>query len=149
MYLPSWWFWNVVLEKTPENPLDCKEIKPVNPKGNQFSIFIRRTDAEAEAPILWPPDVKGWLIRKNPDAGKDWRQEEKETTEDQTVGWHHRLDGHWVWASSRSWWWTGKPGVLQSMVLQRVGHNWATQLNWCIYPKPMSNLKDKKVKRQF
>ena len=74
--------------------LDCKEIQPVNPKGNQSWIFTGRTDAEAEAPILWPPDAKNWLIRKYPDAGKDWRQEEKGTTEDEMVGWHHRLDGH-------------------------------------------------------
>ena len=84
----------MVLEKTLESPLDCKEIKPVNPKGNQFWIFIRRTDAEAEAPILWPPDVKSRLIRKGPDAGKDWKQEEKGMTEDEMVGWHHWLNGH-------------------------------------------------------
>ena len=76
-----------------ESPLDRKEIKPVNPKWNQPRMFIRRTDAEAEAPILWPPDVKNWLIEKDPDAGKDWRQEEKGTTEDEMVGWYHRLDG--------------------------------------------------------
>ena len=77
-----------------ETPLDSKEFKPVNPKGNQSWIFTGRTDAEAEAPILWPPDVKNWLFWKDPDAGKDWRQEEKGTTEDGMVGWHHRLDGH-------------------------------------------------------
>ena len=85
-------FWTVVLETTLESSLDCKEIKPVNPKGNQSWIFIGR--AEAEAPILWPPDAKNWLIGKDCDAGKDWRQEEKGTTEDEMVGWHHRLDGH-------------------------------------------------------
>ena len=84
----------VVLEKNLESPLDCKEIKLVNPKGNQSWIFIGRTDAEAEMPILWPPDVKNWLIGKDPDAGKDWRREEKGTTEDEMVGWYHRLDGH-------------------------------------------------------
>ena len=84
----------MVLEKTLESPLDCKEIKPVNLKRNQFWIFIGRTDAEAEAPTLWPPDAKNWLTGKDPDAGKDWRQEEKETTEDEMVGWHHWLDGH-------------------------------------------------------
>ena len=89
----NWWFWAVVLEKTLESPLDCKEIQPVNPKGDQSWIFIRRTDAEAEAPILWPPDAKGRLIRKDPDAGKDWRREKKGTTEDETVGGHHRLNG--------------------------------------------------------
>ena len=82
-----------MLEKTLESPLDCKEIQPVNPKENQFWIFIGRTDAEAEAPILWPPDAKNWLIGKDSDAGKDWRQEEKGTTEDEVVGWHHRLNG--------------------------------------------------------
>ena len=83
-----------MLEKTLESPLDCKEIKPVNPKGNQPWIFIGRTDAEAEAPILWPPDAKSWLIRKDPDAGKDWGQEEKGTTEYKMVGWHHQLNRH-------------------------------------------------------
>ena len=90
----DWCFWTVVLEKTLESPLDCKETQPGNPKRNQSWIFIGRTDAEAETPILWPPDVKNWLIWKDPDAGKDWRQEKKETTEDEMVGWHHRLDGH-------------------------------------------------------
>ena len=90
----NWCFWTVVLEKTLEGPLDCKEIKPVNPKGNQSWIFIGRTDAEAEAPILWPPDANNWLIRKGLDSGKDWRQKEKGTTEDKMVGWHHWLSGH-------------------------------------------------------
>ena len=84
--LKNWYFWTVVLEKTLESPLDYKEIKPVNPKGNQSWIFIGRTDAEAETPILWPPDAKNWLIGKDPDAGKDWRQEEKGMTEDEMVG---------------------------------------------------------------
>ena len=86
-------FWTVVLKKALESPLDSKEIKPVNPKGNQPWIFIGRTDAEAEAPVLWPPDAKSWLIGKDPEAGKDWRQEEKGTTENEMVGWHHRLNG--------------------------------------------------------
>ena len=90
----NWCFWTVVLEKTLESILDSKEIQPVHPKGNQSWIFIERTDAEAKAPILWPPDVKNWHIRKDPDAGKDWSQEEKGTTEDVMVGWHHWLDGH-------------------------------------------------------
>ena len=85
-------FWTVVLEKTLESPLDCKEIKPVNSKGNQSWIFIGRTD-EAEASVLWPPDAKNWLVRKYPSAGKDWRQEEKGTTEDEMFGWHHQLHG--------------------------------------------------------
>ena len=92
--LKNWYFWTVVLEKTLESPLDCKEIKPVNPKGNQPWIFIGRTDAEVEAPICWPPDMRSWLIRKDSGAGKDWGQEEKGTTEDEMTGWHHRLNGH-------------------------------------------------------
>ena len=90
----NWCFWTVVLEKMLESPLDCKEIQPVHPKGNQSWIFIGRTDAKAETPILWPPDAKNWLTGKGPDAGKDWRQEEKGTTEDKMVGWHHWLGGH-------------------------------------------------------
>ena len=92
--LKYWCFCTVVLEKTLENPLDCKEIQPVHPKGNHSWVFIGRTDAEAETPILWPPDVKNWLTRKDPDAGKDWRQEGKGMTENGMVGWHHQLDGH-------------------------------------------------------
>ena len=92
--LKNWCFWTVVLEKTLECPLDCKEIQPVHPKRDQSLIFIGSTDAEAEAPILWPPHVKSWLIWKDPDAGKDWGQEEKGTTEDEMAGWHHRLNGH-------------------------------------------------------
>ena len=92
--LKNWCFWTVVLEKTLESPLDCKEIQPIHPKGNQPWIFIGRIDAEAEAPILWPPDAKKWLIRKDPDAGIDWWQEEKGATEDEMVGRHHRLNGH-------------------------------------------------------
>ena len=90
----NWCFWTVVLLKTLENPLDCKEILPVHPKGDQSWVFIGRTDAEAETPILWSPDVESWLIWKDPDAGKDWGQEEKGTTEDEMVGWHHRLNGY-------------------------------------------------------
>ena len=90
----NWCFWTVVLEKTLESPLDCMEIKPVHPKGDQSWILIGRTDPEAEAPILWPLDAKNWLLAKDPDAGKDWRQEEKGMTEDEMVGWHHWLDGH-------------------------------------------------------
>ena len=92
--LKNWCFWAVVLEKILESRLDCKEIKPVDPKGNQSWVFIGGTDTEAEAPILWPPRVKSWLIGKDPAAGKDWRQEEKGTTEDEMVGWHHLLNGH-------------------------------------------------------
>ena len=126
----NWCFWTVVLEKILESPLDCKEIKPVNPKGNQSWIFIGKTDAEAEASVPWPPDAKNWLTGKHPDAGKDWRQKEK--------GMYIRRDSRmvsltlwsWIWASSGSWWWAGKPGVLQSMGSQRVGHDWVTELNW-------------------
>ena len=124
----NWCFWTMVLEKTLESPLDYKEIQPVHPKGNQSWIFIGRTDTEAEAPILSPPDAKNWLIGKDPDAGKDWRQEEKGMTKDEMVGWHHRLDGHEINFGSR--WWTGKPGVLQSMELQRVGHDWVIRTSF-------------------
>ena len=92
--LKNWCFQTVVLEKTLESPLDCKEIHPVHPKGNQSWIFIGRIDAEAETPIVWPLDVKNWLIWKYPDAGKDWMQKERGTTENEMVGWHHWLDGH-------------------------------------------------------
>ena len=89
----NWCFWTVVLEKTLESPLACKEIQPVNPKGDQSWIFIGRTDVEAETPVLWPPDVKNWLIGKDPNAGKDWGREKEGTTEDEMAGCHHRLDG--------------------------------------------------------
>ena len=90
----NWWFWTAVLERTLESPLDCKGIQPVHPKGNQSWIFIGRTDAEAEIPTLWQPDAKNWLIWRDPDAGKNWRQEEKWMTEDEMVGCHHRLEGN-------------------------------------------------------
>ena len=92
--LKNWCFWTVVFEKTLESPLGYKEIQAVHPKRNQSWIFIGRTDVEAETPILWPPHVKSWLIGKDSDAGRDWGQEEEETTEDEMAGWHHRLDGH-------------------------------------------------------
>ena len=126
--LKNWCLWIVVLEKTLESPLDWKDIKSVNPKGNQSWIVI---DAEAETPILWPPDVKNWLIEKDPDAGKHWRQEEKGMTEDKMVQWHHWLHGHEVEQFSSSWWWTGRPGMLQFMGSQRVRHGWVNELNWC------------------
>ena len=125
----NWCLWTVVLEKTLESPLDSKEIQPVHPKGNQSWIFIGRTHAEVETPILWPPDVKNWLIGKDPAAGKDWRREGKGIIEDEMVGMASPTQWTWVWVSSGSWWWTGKPGVLQSMGSQRVGHNWVTELN--------------------
>ena len=90
----NWCFWTVVLEETLESPLDCKEIQPVHPKGDQSWVFIGRTDAKAETPVLWPPHAKSWLIGKDSDAGRDWGLEEKGTTEDEMSGWHHRLEGH-------------------------------------------------------
>ena len=127
--LKNWCFWTVVLEKTLESPLDCKEIQPVHPKGNQSWILIGRTDPDVETPILWPPDVKNWLIGKDPDVRKDWRQKEKGTTEDEMVGCHHRLDRHEFEQA---------PGVGDGQGSLaccspwgcRFGHNWATELNW-------------------
>ena len=125
----NWCFWTVVLEKTLESPLNCKEIQPVHPKGDQSWVFIGRPDVETETPILWPPDSKSWLIWKDPDAGKDWGQEDKQVTD----GWMASpAQWTWVWVDSGSWWWTGSPGVLQFMGLQRVGHDWVTELNWTI-----------------
>ena len=128
--LKNWCFWTVVLDKTLEIPLDWKGIKPVNSRGNQCWIFIGRTDAEAQASILWPPVVKNWLIGKDPDTGKDWKQEEKGLTEDEMVGWHHQLDGNELEQA---------PGVgdgQESLACcspwsRRVGQDWATELNWC------------------
>ena len=108
------------------SPLDCKETKPVHPKGNQSWILIGRTDAEAKAPILWPPDVKNWLIGKDPDAGKDWRQKEKTAAEDEMVRYYHQFSGHEPEQTLGDWW-TGKLGVLQYMGLQGVGHNLVTE----------------------
>ena len=121
----NWCFWNVVLEKTLESPLDCREIQSVHPKGNRSWVFIGRTDVEAETPILWPPDAKSWLIGKDPEAGKDWGQEEKGMTEDEMVGWHHQLNGHEL-------------GELQELVMDREAWRAAihgvtksqTRLNW-------------------
>ena len=124
--LKNWCFWTVVLEKTLESPLDFKEIQPVHPKGDQSWVFIGRTDIEAETPILWPPDAESWLIWKDPYTGKDWRQEEKGTIEDEIIGWHHWLNGH----EFGSWWLAGRPGILWFMGSQRVEHDWATELNW-------------------
>jgi len=126
----NWCFWTVVLEKTLKSLMDCKEIQPVHPKGNLSWIFIGRTYAEAEVPILWPPDAKNWLIEKGPDAGKDWNAGGK-GDDREWDGWMASLtQWTWVWVSSGSWWWTGKPGVVQSMGLQRVRHHWATELNY-------------------
>ena len=127
--LKNWYFWTVVLEKTLESPLDCKEIQLVNSKGNQSWIFIGRTDAEAEAPILWPPDVKIWLIRKDSDAGKNWRQKEKGRTEDEMLGWHY-------WLNGLEFGWT--PGVVDGQGDLACCSPWGRkdsdtteQLNWC------------------
>ena len=109
---------------------DSWESLPVHPKGDQSWVFIERTDAKAETPILWPSHVKSWLTGKDSDAGRDWGQEEKGATEDEMAWWHHWLDGRWVSVNSRSWWWTGRPGVLRFMGSQRVGRDWATELNW-------------------
>ena len=119
----------MVLEKTLESSLNCKAFKPVNPKGNQSWMFIGKTDAEAETPILWPPDMKSGLIWKDPDAGKDWRWEEMGTTEDEMVRWHHWLNGHEFELTpglvmDREAWCTAVHGS------ERIGHDWATELNW-------------------
>ena len=125
-WVQNWCFWTVVLEKTFESPLDCKEMQPVHPKGDQSWVFIGRTDAEAETPILWPPDVKRWLIRKDPDAGKYWRRE-KGTIEDEMVGWHHRLDGREFEQTPGVG--DGQRGLACcSPWGHRVGHNWAAEL---------------------
>ena len=101
---------------------DIKEIQPVHSEGDQSWVFFGRNDAKAETPVLWPPHAKSWLIGKDSDSGRDWGQEEKGTTEGEMAGWHHWLDGRW--------WWTERPGVLRFMGSQRVGHDWATELNW-------------------
>ena len=119
----------VVLEKTLESSLGCKEIKLVNPKINQSWIINGGTDAEAETPILWPPDAKNWLLRKDTDAGKDWRHEEKEWQRMRWFAWHHWTK---VWASSGSWWWTGRPGVCSPCGCKES--DTTEQLNWTYIP---------------
>ena len=125
----NWCFWTVVLEKTLESPLNCKEIKLVNLKGNQPRIFIGRTHAEAKAPRLWLPDVKRWLTGKDPDAGKDWRQEEKGMTEDEVVGWHHWLNGH-EFEQTPEVGYGQRSLVCYSTWDCRVGHDWGIELKW-------------------
>ena len=146
----NWWFWTVVLEKTLESPLDCKEIQPVNPKGNQSWIVIGRTDVEAETPIFWPPDAKNWLIRRDLDAGKDWRQEEKGMTEDEMDGITDSVDmsltKFWELVMDREASWPAVHGVTQL--------DWATELNWTLHSsgsKKLShmNLTGKIVYRHF
>ena len=131
----NWCFQTVVLEKTLESPLDCKEIQLVSSKGNQLWIFIGGTDAEAETPVLRLLLAKSQLIGKDSDAGRDWRQEEKGMTEDEIDGWIvSPTQWTWVLVNSRSWWWTGRPGMLQFMGSQRVGHSWVTEQQqnlWC------------------
>ena len=128
--MKNWCFWTMALEKTLESPLGSKEIQPVRPKGSQSRIIIGSTDVEADSPILWPTDAKNWLIWKDPDAGKVWGWEEKGRTEDEMVGWQSPTQWTWILLGSRSWLWTGRPGVLWFMGSQRVGHDWATELNW-------------------
>ena len=111
--------------------LECKKIQPVHPEGDQSWVFIGKTDVEAETPILWPPHTKSWLIGKDPNAGKDWEQDKKGTTEDEMAGWHHRLDGH-GFGKLQELVMDRRPGVLQSMGSQRVGYNWVTELNWTL-----------------
>ena len=124
----NWCFWTVVLEKTLESPLDCKEIQPVHPKGDQSWGFIGRTEVKAETPILWPPDAKSWLIWKDPDAGKDWGQEEKGMTEDEMVGWHHQLDGHgFGWTPGFG---DGQGGLVSSCSWGYKESDTTEQLNW-------------------
>ena len=123
-------FWTVVLEKTLESPLDCKDIQPVHPKENQSWLFIGSTDAKAETPILWPPDAKSWLIWKDPDAGKRLKAG-KEGDDRGWDGWMASpTQWTWVWVNLGSWWWTGRPGVLPLMGQQRVGHDKVTEQNW-------------------
>ena len=125
----EWCFWTVVLEKSLESPLACKEIQPVHPKGDQSWVFIGRTDAEAETPILWPPDAKSWLIGKDPDAGSLGAGGEGDDR-----GWDSWMASPtqwtWVWVNSRSWWWSGRPGMLQLMGSQRVENDWTTELTF-------------------
>ena len=126
----NWCFWTVALEKTLESPLDCKEIQPVHPKGDQSWVFIWRIDVEAETPILWLPHAKSWLIGKDPNAGKDGDRRRR-GRQRMRWGWMASLTRWtWVWVDSRSWWWTGRPGMLWFMGSQRVGHDSATELNW-------------------
>ena len=127
----NWCFWTVVLEKTLESPLDCKEIHPVHPNGNQSWLLIGRTDVEIETLILLPPDVKSWLIWKNPDSGKDWGQEEKGTTEDEMAGWHHRLNGHgFGWTPVFGDGQGGMHAEVHGVTKSQTWLNDLTELNW-------------------
>ena len=124
----NWCFWAVVLEKTLESPLDCKEIQPVHPKGDQSWVFIGRTDVEAETPIFWPPDAKSWLIWKHPDAGKDWKWEEKRTTEDEMIRWYHWLDAcEFEWTLGNG---DGQGGLASCNSWGHKESDMTEQLNW-------------------
>ena len=125
----NWCFWALVMGKTLESPLDCKEIKPVNCNGNQSWIFLGRTDVEAEAPILWPPDVKNWLIGKDPDSGKEWRWQERGTTEDEMAGWHHWLNGHEFEEALGVG--DGQGGLVCCSPWSHKESDMTEQLNWC------------------
>ena len=125
----NWCFWTVVLEKILESPLDCKEIQPVHPKRNQSWVFIEGTDVEAETPILWPRNAESWLIWKDPDAGKNWGQEEKGLTEDEMVGCITNTVDMGL-GELRELVMDREPGVLHFMGLQRIWQNWATEVNW-------------------
>ena len=132
----NWCFWTVVLEKTLGTPLDCKEIQPVHPKGDQSWVFIGRTDVEAETLILWPSDVESWLFGKDPDAGKDWGQEEKGMTENEMVGWHHRLNGHgFGWTPGAG---DGQGGLAccDGVAKSQTRLSDCTELNWSVYYMP-------------
>ena len=128
--LKNWCFWTVILEETLKSPLDFKKFKAVNPEGNQPWVFTGRSDAEAEAPLLWPPDARNWLLRKDPDAGKDWRQGGERDDRGRDGWMTSPTQWTWVWVSSGKWWMTGKSGVLQSMGSQRVGHDWTNEQQW-------------------
>ena len=127
--LKNWCFWTVVLERTLESPLDCKEIQPVHSKGVWPWVFFGRNYAKAQTPIFWPPNVKSWLIWKDPDVGKNWRQEEKGTTEDEMAGWHHQLNGHEFEHAPGFGDGQGRLVCCSPWGSQRVGHNWVTELN--------------------
>ena len=126
----NWCFWTVVLEKNFENPLDCKVIQPLHPKGNNSWTLIGGTDSEAETPILWTPDINNLLLGKDPDPGKEWRREEMETKE-HDVWMASLIQWTWVWVNARSWLCTVRSGVLRSMGSQRVRHDWTNELNQC------------------
>ena len=139
----NWCFWTVVLEKTLESPLDCKEIQLVHPQGDQSWVFIGKTDVEAETPILWPPEMKSWLIGKDLDARKDWRQEEKGTTENKVVGWHHRLNGHeFEWTPGVG---DGQGGLACCCPWGRKELDTTEQVNWLNWKGKMYKVKSERA----